>query len=317
MELTPHPFQRSGAWAAALICGRETPAQITDGDLEFLVEKIADDCERSGRLSKGDVGWAWLVRLAGMYPQSPPVHPSRHKSTNPIGQRVAGFLGADAGSGSGAPSWPCWTCGTPGVTVKWGKDRWPLTDPVHHLNNTSMYGGGLPCCRRCRIAVWTLPYATAAAGHLHQTVTSLSSPAEKAVTAAHLKINEQALAQGWTSWREAPRADDVLWERIAARGGIADYEVLRWQAGNRDAHLTAIRLTEASSRLLAQTHQAGAANDLRRAAWRTMRTHPVDLAADPRLLHQALTIARQEDRAALEQLTEPAAAPADLTPLSR
>jgi hypothetical protein len=78
----------------------------------------------------------------------------------------------------------------------------------------------------------------------HQTVTCPDPAAARAITAAHLAVNEQALASGWTTWRQGPRADDLLWQAIASTAP-AHYDVLRWQSGNREAELHQVQVTRA------------------------------------------------------------------------
>jgi hypothetical protein len=298
-----HPFQRSGAWAAALMRGRAHPAELTDDDLDRQAERIAADCERAGRLAKGEPGWAWLVRLAGMFPQSPPTHPSRNKNPASIGARVLDFLAPDPGPAPGRPAWPCWSCGAPAVTVKWGKDKWPLTDLVSHLNGTSQYGGGLPSCRECRIAVWSMPYATATVGRLHLTVNPASGRVARAVSAAHLAVNEQALSEGWVSWRQGPPAEDRLWQVLAETGEPCFVEVLRWQSGNRDSELISTPLTEEMTGALISAYR-DCAEDLRAAAWRAARAHPVTLVADRERLAAALRAADLGDADLLRKLAD-------------
>ncbi|MCZ1012260.1 hypothetical protein [Streptomyces lydicus] len=313
MLLAPHPLQRSGAWAAALMADRTHPHHVTTADLDSLAERIAADCDRSGHLSKDEPGWAWLVRLAGMYPQSPPVHPSRSKSTRPIGPRVRDFLGPDPDpsqvQASGQEVWPCFLCGAAGASIRWGKDRFPLSDSTSHLNNSVVYGGGYPLCRGCRVALWALPYGTAAAGHENQTVTGFDDTLEAAVTAAHLKTSLQALDERWTTWRHAPAAHDLLWQTLAALPDPqVSVNILRWTHGNRESTLEMLDLTPAATAHLARLHHTADLAELHRAA-RTARAHPLNLVAAPERLAHALASAPHWATPALQQLD-----PDDRTP---
>ncbi|MFB7375836.1 hypothetical protein ACFC6U_03130 [Kitasatospora purpeofusca] len=291
--LSHHPFQRSGAWAAALLAGLPHPGLLSGDGLDRVAARIAEDCERAGRLSKGEPGWAWLVRLAGMYPQSPPVHPSRARNPRPIGARVLDFLGPDPDPGhvaeQGGRVWPCWMCYSPNASIRWGKDKLPLADSAQHINNCAVYGGGYPLCRPCRIALWALPYGTATSGSaLNVTVACRDESSERAVTAAFLAVSERALAEGWTSWRQGPAAEDLLWQVIADRGADqGQLDVLRWSNDNRDPRLDVRLLSPAASRRLAELHRTADPAELRRAAGH----HPLDLAADPDLLTRALATA--------------------------
>lgn len=257
--------------------GRLHPADLTDlteKDVQAQVEQIAQDCERAGRLARGAPGWAWLVRLAAMFPQSPPVHPSRHTNPAPIGERVRNLLAPDPGpSPTRGRGRPCWSCGTENVTVRWGKDRWPLTEAQRYLNTTA-YRGGHPSCRRCRIAVWSLPYALAPAGRLLQSVHALGPHTTRALATAHLALTRRALDEEWTTWRQAPHADDLLWEVIAGPHGSSNYQILRWTSANRQAELSSRYLSPQASSLLAAAYQQGAAEDLRRAARQTLAATP-------------------------------------------
>lgn len=55
--------------------------------------------------------------------------------------------------------------------------------------------------------------------------------------------------------------------------------------------------------MLATVWRDGDSDDLRRAAWRTARTHPVDLVGHPELLDQLIQQGDQADAKALALLT--------------
>ncbi|MFJ5122372.1 hypothetical protein [Kitasatospora sp. NPDC088548] len=296
MLLSHHPFQRSGAWAAALLAGLPHPGLVGDDDLDRVAARIAADCERAGRLAKGASGWAWLVRLAGMYPQSPPVHPSRAKNPQPIGARVLDFLGPDPDPvhvvEQGGRVWPCWMCQVPGASIRWGKDKLPLSDSAQHLNNSTVYGGGYPLCRSCRVAVWALPYTTAtSATGLNVTVGCWDERTERTIATTFLAVNQQARAEGWTSWRQGPSAEDVLWQLLADhRENRVQLDLQRWSNDNRTPRLDIRHLSPQAALRLADLHHDADPAELRRAA-RTTGHHPLDLALSPDLLDQALTTA--------------------------
>ena len=82
---------------------------------------------------KGGLGWAWLERLAMMFPNSPATYPRRSVwSEKEITDRLTALFGSDRDGPH--PIRPCWVCKTP-TQVRWGRSLWPPTDSGAYLNN--------------------------------------------------------------------------------------------------------------------------------------------------------------------------------------
>ncbi|MGP3991571.1 hypothetical protein [Streptomyces sp. 3N207] len=208
MQLTPHPFQRLGAHAAAALSGRDHPADLINSDLDALVDTIAQAAGAAATAVKGGRYWAWQQKLAPMYPNSPPTAPRRAefqaKGHEPA-EQVRDLLGPDDTTDDDV----CLACGAP-AGVRWGKSLWPLTDSARYINNSPGRKGGYPACRQCRIALWCLPWAVA---YGKGRITSIEGPEdiEARFVRRMTDLSTTALHQQWTDWSHAP---DV-WDTIA------------------------------------------------------------------------------------------------------
>lgn len=236
MDVTHHPFQAIGAWAAAAMRGRAHPGDLTEDDLNALVERIVQDAVTAA----GSPG-AWAKALVVAYPNSPPVHPLRGKwSDGELRRRAEDLFGPDQ------PVLDrCWLCGQ-SAGQRWGKSLWPLADSPKHVNNQP--AGGHAICRSCRIAGWCLPYGSRFGGGKFYTLVSFDDDLNRALAAAHVDFNRQVLDEGWQSW--PPRtALEAAYPRILARP--TQVEILRWSNENRGSSMDSWIVTDSSARALA------------------------------------------------------------------
>lgn len=303
MELSAHPFQRLGAHAAAVLIGRGHPRELTDTDLNTVVERIINDAEMASTAVKGGRGWAWQQRLAGMFPQCPPTHPNRAKFTQSVAQLVRGQFAPDAPDAN----LRCWTCGRP-ASLRWGKALWPLTESSRYLNTSN---GGQPVCRECRIAVWCLPYSAGYDRGQAITIDTFNEALERAVVAAHVHVAQQVTGQEWADWSAAPDSLDLI--TAALHDHPAQLELQRWNSGNREQSLQQYMLTESAARWLttAQRHGYGAYLEVL-GTQTAYRWHPLRLAASDK--EAIMTrVAHLLERYPLEQKIS--AIPAHLTAL--
>lgn len=240
MDLTAHHFQRLGAHAAAALAHRDHPRDLTDADLDKLVQLTASAAGIAARAVKGKPGWIWQQKLAAMYPQSPPTAPRRGQFLargDDLEGQVRDLFAGDPSDGE-----PCWTCGHP-AGARWGKSLWPLTDSGRYRNHATGGAGGYPACRRCRIAVWCLPWAV---GYRSGSIVTISgSEALEADWARRqVQISREALRSGWTDWATGSGPLGMLRDLVCeAPQVIEPFEVQRWSSDNRGAWLSTAALT--------------------------------------------------------------------------
>ena len=159
LELTGHPIQRTGAWAVAVLAGRDHPRDVDEGDLAAVRDGIVADLKTAANAAKDSTEYGWWKVLFALYPNAAPTHASRAKWTD-LDDRIEAIFASD----EDLPGRTCVFCDLPAVVV-WAKTYLPMFDTTKALNTLPPAGDGWPVCRGCRIAMWALPYgALAGAG---------------------------------------------------------------------------------------------------------------------------------------------------------
>lgn len=227
MQLTHHPFQRIGAHAAAALAGRRDCTELTAADLDRVAARIAADADRASRAVKDGPDWAWYVRLAAMYPQSPPTLPRRAVFAAD-GRSVHDDVLAQFEPDAPDAAEPCWACGK-AASVRWGKSHWPLLESARYYNTSR---GGQPCCRECRIAVWALAYGAGGNGGRVVTVGAFTDPLlEAAIAQSRTAASVAVIDSHAAGWPDVPVLDLVLSALVERPGQI---EIQSWSNGNRE-----------------------------------------------------------------------------------
>lgn len=76
VALTSHPLQRAGAWAVAVLAGREAPEEVSRAELEQVVERLVDGICAAALAPKPSKGerpspvYEWWKVLFAQYPNS-------------------------------------------------------------------------------------------------------------------------------------------------------------------------------------------------------------------------------------------------------
>jgi hypothetical protein len=252
VNLTHHPFQRAGAWAAAAVTGKDHPALLGDGDLDDLAAMITADATQAAIAGKDSPGYAWWLVLFACYPNSPATHPARARwGRDQIASRISGLF---AGDDPAAIEGPCDLCGTP-ASRRWGKSLRPLAAAADHVN--SQPAGGHPVCRECRIALWLLPYGSASNGRLLVTCGTVADEAlEAAIGRRCVTANRDAISSHLDTWGPGQGWLRPVLSGLADHPG--DWELLRWRNDSKAPFLQSLRLTEEAATRLAAWEELAA-----------------------------------------------------------
>ncbi len=151
LTLTPHPLQRCGAWAVAVLAGRADPGAVTLEDLDTVASRMVEDITAVSTQPQNPDWWKVLFAL---YPNAKPTHATRTRNPDTLRPLVAALFAPDTPDADGPP---CTFCSTP-TTVLWAKSHMPLFDTTHAVNTLPPGTAGWPVCRGCRVALWALPY---------------------------------------------------------------------------------------------------------------------------------------------------------------
>lgn len=154
LALTGHPTQRCGAWAVALLVGREHPDDVGADDLTSVVQRLVDDVVRAATAAKNTSAYDWWKVLFALYPNSKATHSVRLKDPDALRPQIADLFAVDPVDSN---THPCTFCASP-AGVLWAKANLPLFDTDRAVNTLPPRTPGWPVCRACRIAMWALPY---------------------------------------------------------------------------------------------------------------------------------------------------------------
>lgn len=149
-----HPVQRCGAWAVAVLAGRESPEAVTQDDLDTAAERLTSDVVRAATAPKDGSGYDWWKVLFALYPNAKPTHALRSHDPDVLRPGVAAMFAPDPPTGAFRP---CTFCSQPSP-VLWAKSTLPMFDTTKAVNSLPPRTAGWPVCRACRVAVWALPY---------------------------------------------------------------------------------------------------------------------------------------------------------------
>jgi hypothetical protein len=243
VKLTPFPFQRAGAHAAAALAGKATPRDLAPGDLDAVVKIIVDDCAAAAAAPKDGPGYAWWKVLFACFPNSPATHAARGRwGEQGIRDRLEALFEPDAD-----PVGACDMCQRP-AAQRWGKGLRPLAASAKYVNN----GPVRPLCQQCRICMWTLPYGSASNGKLVVTAESGGvepNDCEVAIARRCTVLNREAIAARLAGWPPGHWYLDPAWD--ALREHPQDITLLRWRDDNKEPWLDSWVITAGRARQLA------------------------------------------------------------------
>jgi len=243
VKLTPFPFQRVGAHAAAAIAGKPSPRALTPADLDAVVKVIVSDCTEAATAPKDGPGYAWWKVLFGCFPNSPATHAARGRWGDAgIRDRLEALFAPDT-----EVTGPCDMCGKP-AAQRWGKGLRPLAASAKYINN----GPVRPLCRECRICMWTLPYGSQSNGKLIVTAESGgtgTSDSETAIARRCTALNREAITARLADWPPGHWYLDAAWDGL--REHPQGLTLLRWRDDSKAPWLETWVITADRARQLA------------------------------------------------------------------
>lgn len=135
VALTPHPLQRVGAYALAVLAGVPDPHRLSDDGFNDASKRMADDAVRAalGGDTKVPAGF-WLKCSLSFFPNSPMNHPSNGKKSDGAIKDAVERWRAKPEEQSW-PGVPCVLCGRDAVRF-FGKLDVPLAESDAYRNNT-------------------------------------------------------------------------------------------------------------------------------------------------------------------------------------
>ncbi|WP_199844322.1 hypothetical protein [Streptomyces sp. RTd22] len=205
LSATSHPLQRAGAWAVAVLGGRETPQEITEADLDAVASRLVGDVSTAAVAAKETAAYDWWKVLFALYPNSKATHSKRPRDKATLREALAELFVTDD---LHKPAHPCTFCGTPAAVV-WAKSTLPMFDTNKALNTLPPGIAGWPVCRGCRIAAWALPYGAWITAGSATVLSCEEEAAERAFAARNVRRARQIMHLGFDGLVAGARAELV------------------------------------------------------------------------------------------------------------
>ncbi len=237
LSATGHPLQRAGAWAVAVLAGREAPQQVTVSDLDSVVSGMVDDLCRAANAPKDTRAYDWWKVLYALYPNSKATRSTRPPDPVMLRGEVEGLFAPDAPD---AAVLPCTFCGAVAATV-WGKSNLPLFDSSSALNTLPPGVGGWPVCRGCRIAMWALPYGSWVTAGSATVLSCESAMAEREFARRNVQRARRITQAGFTGLPAGARPELVA--LMALRDAGADLSATTLWSFKNDNQAAWLRVT--------------------------------------------------------------------------
>lgn len=155
--LTPHPLQRVGAYALAVLAGTPDPRRLTRDGFDRAVAEMTADAIRAALVRDTKVADGfWLKCSLSFNPNSPMNHPRNgNKTDEEVTEGVRRWRERPAEESR--PGVPCALCGRAAIRF-YGKLDVPLAESDSYRNTTPRGHEGLALCWPCVCSFWALPY---------------------------------------------------------------------------------------------------------------------------------------------------------------
>lgn len=228
LRLTPHPLQRCGARAVAVLAGRSTPAEVTAGDLERVAGLLTRDVVRAATSRDGSAAYDWWKVLFALYPNARPTHASRSRDPAVLRLGVQEMFAADRQAGTARP---CTFCGQPALTV-WAKSTLPMFDTSKMINSLPPRAIGWPVCQPCRVAAWALPYGAWLTPGSATVLSCGDDAVEDAFTRRNVTRAMRIQQLGFTGLPANASAERVALEALRAHAASAPADATLWTFKN-------------------------------------------------------------------------------------
>ncbi|MGY5134289.1 hypothetical protein ACWGJW_18060 [Streptomyces nigrescens] len=239
---TGHPLQCAGAWAVAVLAGRERPDQVTADDLDAVAEIVGADAARAAVAAKTDARYDWWKVLFALYPNSKVTHAGRPRDVAVLKNELAAMFAPD---GAGGTAMPCTFCGTPAKVV-WAKSTLPMFDTNKALNTLPPGVRGWPVCRGCRIAMWALPYGSWVTAGSATVLSCEGWQAEREFAAGNVRRARRIIHAGFSGLGAGARPELVALRALRAMGhGLSATTLWSFKNDNQEPWLRVTRTRRA------------------------------------------------------------------------
>ncbi|WP_241720819.1 hypothetical protein [Streptomyces lydicus] len=246
---TGHPLQCAGAWAVAVMAGRERPDQVTADDLDAVAEVVGADAARAAVAAKTDARYDWWKVLFALYPNAKVTHAGRPRDVAVLKSEMAAMFAPDDAGGA---AMPCTFCGAPAKAV-WAKSKLPMFDTNKALNTLPPGIRGWPVCRGCRIAMWALPYGSWVTAGSATVLSCEGRQAEREFAAANVQRARRIIQAGFPGGLGAgARPELVALRALRAMGhGLSATTLWSFKNDNQEPWLRVTRTRRAVPAFLA------------------------------------------------------------------
>ncbi|GGL19472.1 hypothetical protein [Mangrovihabitans endophyticus] len=250
LALSSHPLQRAGAWAVAVMAGRETPVGVSGPDLDGVAARIVDDVVAAACLPKSAASPDWWKVLFAQYPNAKPTHAQRSRDPAPMRASVSALFTADP---DGAALVPCTFCAAPAGVV-WAKMHLPMFDSTKAVNTLPPATVGWPVCRGCRVAIWALPYGAWLTAGSATVLMCASSVVERRFAARNVRRAGRIQQVGFGGVAADACAETITLLALRALAADAPVDAVLWsfKNDNQEPWLRVTVARQAAARLLAR-----------------------------------------------------------------
>ncbi|GGI95184.1 hypothetical protein GCM10011581_35360 [Saccharopolyspora subtropica] len=196
--LTPHPLQRCGAFAIAVMAGVDHPCAVDESSLGGVWKEMTEDLVGvAGLHDAKQPGGFWLSVSYMLWPNSK-MNTTNRKKLTPQQRAEATRAWRTVPEVGEWPGAPCVLCGRQACGF-FGKVDVPLAGSVEYLNTTVPGHGGVALCVGCLASFYALPYGCL----VHSGRLSVVHSWDEEFLAAAIR-NQLEHTRRQASWGEAP-----------------------------------------------------------------------------------------------------------------
>jgi len=238
LRLTPHPLQRIGAFALAVMVEARHPEQVTGPVFAEATEKVTSAAVRAAlvRDTKAEAGF--LLKCSySLWPNSKLNHPRNRKlSDAEVTEAVQSWLTAPA-----PETWPqaaCVLCGAAAVGF-YGKSDIVLTESSAYRNTTPRSHSGLALCWPCVCSFHALPFGSHLSGGPSTVVHTWDERLAQHTARQQVRRNGLLITAGAKPVSPKPEVTALAALRGYEHRVTAGVELLVFTNNNQDQVLTA------------------------------------------------------------------------------
>ncbi|MEV7926042.1 hypothetical protein [Kitasatospora sp. NPDC088779] len=249
LAVTGHPLQRAGAWAVAVLAGRDDPGRVSEADLEAVSAAVVADVVAAATAPKDTSRYDWWKVLFALYPNSKATHSKRPSDPNVLRPDIERLFAPDVPEAG--RTLPCTFCNT-GTTAVWAKSNLPLFDTSKALNTLPPGVPGWPVCRGCRTTMWALPYGAWVTAGSATVLSCENETAQRDFARRNVRRARRVMHAGFTGMPATARPETVVLAALRdATEGLCATTLWTFKNDNQDPWLRVTRTRRAVPAFLA------------------------------------------------------------------